>query len=102
MYVEFEISERDVHELAEGLTGEISFISQPQLKFPVQLERVDPVSQAKEEGNIFMARGVFLEQKANWWRPGMSGVAKIDVGSRNVLWILTHRTIDFFRMLLWW
>ncbi|MCD6526251.1 MAG: efflux RND transporter periplasmic adaptor subunit [Desulfuromonas sp.] len=102
MYAEFEISERDIHELSDGLSGEIAFVSQPQLKFRVTLERVDPVSQAKEEGNIFLARGMFPEQKADWWRPGMSGVAKIDVGSRNVLWILTHRTIDFFRMLLWW
>ena len=102
MYVEFEINERDVHELSNGLAGEIAFVSQPKLKFPVELERVDPVSQAKEEGNIFLARGVFSGEKADWWRPGMSGIAKIDVGSRNVLWILTHRTVDFFRMLLWW
>lgn len=102
MYVEFEINERDVHELQNGLSGEIAFVSQPQMKFPVQLEQVDPVSQAKEEGNIFLGRGQLPEQKAEWWRPGMSGVAKLDVGWRNVLWILTHRTIDFLRMLLWW
>ena len=102
MYVEFEINERDVHEVSEGLTGEIAFVSQPKLKFPIQLERVDPVSQAKEEGNTFLGRGILPEERADWWRPGMSGVAKIDVGSRNVMWILTHRTIDFFRMLLWW
>lgn len=102
MYVEFEINERDVHELENGFPGEISFVSQPQLEFPVTLERVDPVSQASEEGNTFLGRGVLPPEKAEWWRPGMSGIAKIDVGSRNVLWILTHRTIDFFRMLLWW
>ena len=102
MYVELEINERDVHEVSEGLMGEIAFVSQPKLKFPVQLERVDPVSQAKEDGNTFQGRGVLPEERADWWRPGMSGVAKIDVGSRNVLWILTHRTVDFFRMLLWW
>ncbi len=102
MYVEFEINERDVHEISEGLTGEIAFVSQPKLKFPIQLERVDPVSQANEEGNTFLGRGALPEERADWWRPGMSGIAKIDVGSRNVMWILTHRTIDFFRMLLWW
>ena len=102
MYAEFEINERDVHELSDGLGGEIAFVSQPQLTFPVQLTRVDPVSQPKEEGNIFLGRGQLPEEKAEWWRPGMSGVAKIDVGWRNVFWIVTHRTIDFLRMLLWW
>lgn len=102
MYVEFEINERDVHEVEKGFAGEISFVSQPHLEFPVELERVDPVSQAQEDGNTFLGRGLLPEEKADWWRPGMSGIAKIDVGSRNVLWILTHRTVDFFRMLLWW
>jgi hypothetical protein len=37
-----------------------------------------------------------------WWRPGMSGIAKLDVGRRRIIWIATHRTIDFFQMLMWW
>jgi hypothetical protein len=30
------------------------------------------------------------------------GVAKVDVGDRNIFWILTHRNVDLFRMWLWW
>ena len=30
----------------------------------------------------------------------MSGVARIDAGRRSLLWITTHRTVDFLR--LWW
>jgi len=37
----------------------------------------------------------------DWWRPGMAGVAKIHVGHRSFLWILTHRTVDFLRMFFW-
>jgi hypothetical protein len=32
----------------------------------------------------------------------MSGVAKVNVGERNILWIFTHRTVDFLRLYLWW
>jgi hypothetical protein len=32
----------------------------------------------------------------------MSGIAKLDVGRRRIIWIATHRTIDFFQMLMWW
>jgi len=32
----------------------------------------------------------------------MSGVAKINVGKRNIMWIFTHRTIDYLRIFFWW
>jgi multidrug resistance efflux pump len=102
MYAELKVDERDIHELSEGATGEIALVSRPDLKFPIRVQRIDPVALAEEEGNIFLIRALFPEKVADWWRPGMSGVAKINVGKRNVLWILTHRTIDFLRIFLWW
>lgn len=102
MYAELEVDERDIHELTVGASGEMAFVSQPKLKFPIKVERIDPVAIAKEEGNVFLVRCLFSGEVDDWWRPGMSGVSKINVGKRNVLWIVTHRTIDFFRMLLWW
>jgi hypothetical protein len=32
----------------------------------------------------------------------MSGVARVGVGKRSLLWIITHRTLDFLRLRLWW
>ncbi|RLF30892.1 MAG: hypothetical protein DRM98_06255 [Thermoplasmata archaeon] len=102
MYAELDVDERDVHEIAAGQDGEIAFVSRPSLKFPIKVERVDPVAVTKEKGNVFATRCFFTGDVADWWRPGMSGVAKIDVGKRNILWILTHRTVDFLRILFWW
>ena len=102
MYAELEVNERDIHELTVEATAEMAFVSQPKFKFPIEVERIDPVAQAKEEGNVFLIRCRLMDDVAGWWRPGMSGVAKINVGKRNVLWIVTHRTIDFLRILLWW
>ena len=103
MYIELEVDERDIHNLAEGMTGEAAFVSRPNLKYPVTVERIDPVAVAKKnQGNVFLVRCSVRENMADWWRPGMSGVAKITVGKRNAFWILTHRTIDFLRMRLWW
>jgi biotin carboxyl carrier protein len=102
IYVEVEIGEDDVHEVAEGQSGQIAFVSRPQLKYPFKIRQIDPVAVAKDTGNIFIARGENLELSVDWWRPGMSGIAKLDVGPRRILWIITHRTIEFFQMLLWW
>ena len=102
MYAELEVNERDVHDVDAGMTGEIAFVSRPDLKFPILVERVEPVALAKEEGNVFILRGEVSGDPATWWRPGMSGISKINVRKENILWILTHHTIDFIRILLWW
>ena len=101
MYVECDVRENDIHEVRGDATGEIAFLSRPKLKFPVKLERIEPAAQTKDGDNIFIVRCQFEGAPETWWRPGMSGVAKINVGPRTFFWILAHRTIDFLRMFFW-
>ena len=102
LFVELKINENDIHELSEGQSGKIAFVSRPQLKYPFKIIQIDPVALPGDAGNIFNARGKNLEASVDWWRPGMSGIAKLDVGSRKIIWIISHRTIDFLQMLMWW
>jgi hypothetical protein len=55
-----------------------------------------------QEGNQFMLTARLLAPPESWWRPGMTGLAKVEVGERNVTWVFTHRLIDALRMKLWW
>lgn len=100
--VECSVNEQDVQELKAGARGEIAFASLPKQSFPVRIERIEPIAQPKENGNVFLVHCVADGVPAGWWRPGMSGVAKLSVGRRSPAWMLTHRTLDFFRMYLWW
>lgn len=102
LYVEAEINERDVHEMLSRRTGEIAFVAQPRLKFPVTVVRVEPAAMAKPTGNVFLVRAACSGKAEPWWRPGMSGVCKLDVERRTLIWILTHRTVDFLRLYFWW
>lgn len=102
IFVEAEIDQRDVHEIKPGATGEIAFVTQPKLKYRVKVERVYPAALTKEGENIFVVRAVLLDKAADWWRPGMSGLVKLEAGERTLFWILTHRTVDFLRMWFWW
>lgn len=102
MYVEAEINQRDVHELKVGAEGEIAFVTQPKLKYRVKVERVYPAAFPKEGENLFIVRCQVLDAPADWWRPGMSGLVKLEAGRRSLFWILTHRTVDFLRLYLWW
>jgi multidrug resistance efflux pump len=102
LFVELKVNEDDIHELSEGQSGDVAFVSRPQLKYPFMIFQIDPVALSGDVGNVFIARGKNLDAPMDWWRPGMSGIAKLDVGRRRIIWIITHRTIDFFQMLMWW
>jgi hypothetical protein len=102
LFVELKVNEDDIHELSEGQFGDVAFVSRPQLKYPFEIFQIDPEALPGDAGNVFIARGKMLDAAMDWWRPGMSGIAKLDVGRRRIIWIITHRTIDFFQMLMWW
>jgi len=101
LYAEADISEKDVKEIIGHSKGEIAFVTQPKLKYPVTVEVVEPAAVTKKDGNVFLARLKPDGGAPSWWRPGMTGLCKISAEKRTLFWILTHRTVDFLRMKLW-
>lgn len=102
LYVECKADERDVHELRPGAAVEIAFASRPKEKFPAIVKLIEPVAVTAEQANVFVVRCELRQEPGDWWRPGMTGVAKVEAGHRTFAWILFHRTIDFLRLFFWW
>lgn len=103
LFAEAQLEEAAIDELPAGTTGYLRFKSRPAQTFPITVQRVEPVAQTEEAGNVFAVRLHLPDGRPAWWRPGMSGVAHLDAGERNILWILTHRTMDYLRMnVFWW
>lgn len=103
LYAEINVDERDIDEVAVGTSGELALLSRPDLRVPFIVEHILPVAEVKEgAGNVFVVRARINGGRQPWWRPGMSGLAKIEIGERRIAWILLHRTIDFLRVRLWW
>ncbi len=102
LYVEAEVNERDVQEILRKKDAEIAFVTQPKLKFPVGITRIEQAAFPKEQENVFVVRCALTGAPEAWWRPGMSGVCKFPVEKRTLAWIFTHRTVDFLRMFFWW
>ena len=100
-YAELQVDERDIHFLTQGMDGEMAFTSRPQEKFGVLLAQYEPVAVIKETGTYFRVRVNVRETPEDWWRPGMSGVCKIDIRERSIAWVYLHRTWEFVRMKLW-
>jgi hypothetical protein len=103
LYVTLMVAERQMRHVHAGAGGEVALLSHTDYNIPIRISSVIPVAQVKgQEGNQFMITAEMLESPQPWWRPGMTGLARIDVGDKNIIWILTHRLVDNLRLLLWW
>jgi hypothetical protein len=102
LYVEAEVNERDAHEILGRAKGEMAFVSQPKRKFSIRIATFEQAAVPKDQANVFLVRCSVEGGIQPWWRPGMSGVCKFEVEKRTLFWILTHRTVDFLRLKLWW
>jgi len=102
LYIEARVDERDIQLLKLGAVGEIAFASNPKQKHPIRVVLIEPVAKTAEKGNVFVVRLETTGGVEDWWRPGMSGVSKVEAGDRTLFWTIFHRTIDFLRMFLWW
>jgi multidrug resistance efflux pump len=98
--VVLKVDERDIEELAVGQRGLLSLASMPADDYAFVVENVTPVATAAEGKNFFRVEAA-LEEISERLRPGMEGVAKIGIGERRLVWIWTHRIIDWFRLWFW-
>ena len=95
-----EVDERDITEIAVGQQSELILPSMPGEAFPFVVEKITPVSTAKEGRNYFRVEGS-MEQAPARLRPGMEGVGKIKIDRRKLIWVWTHKAIDWLRLQLW-
>jgi hypothetical protein len=74
--------------------------SLPGQAFELKTERVLSAAVAEEGRNYFRVEAA-LDKDAARLRPGMEGVAKVDVGEASLLWVWTHRMTDWLRRTAW-
>jgi hypothetical protein len=102
LYAELEVNEADIRRVDVSMTGEAALESRPQERFPLRVTRIEPVAVPREKRNVFMVKAEFTAAARDWWRPGMSGVARLNAGRQTLVWLATHKTADFLRLRLWW
>jgi RND family efflux transporter MFP subunit len=95
-----QVDERDIADIAVGQEGELVLPSMPGDTFPLVVDKITPVSTAKEGRNYFRVEA-YLKNTSERLRPGMEGVGKITVDRRKLIWIWTHELIDWLRLKLW-
>jgi len=95
-----DVDESDVAELSVGMKGELTLSAAAEDSFEIIVDKITPVSISGEGVNYFQVEASLVETPV-FLRPGMQGVSKIDIGQRQLLWIWTHKLVDWLRLKLW-
>ncbi len=102
LYVEVEVDERDIDYVMQGAVVGLVFASRPTHSYPARVRRIDAMAQPRDGANVFVVQCRLERPDQSWWRPGMSGVARIEAGRRTPAWLLTRRTLDYLRLRWGW
>jgi multidrug resistance efflux pump len=95
-----QVDERDINDVVVGQRGQLRLASAPFDPIPFTVEKIVPVAIARDGRNFFRVEGR-LEHAHERLRPGMEGVAKIDIGRRRLAAIWTRSALDWARLTLW-
>ena len=95
-----QVDERDIADVAVAQRGHLVLSGFPTEHLPLTVEKLTPVSTAREGRNYFRVEAR-LETTPERLRPGMEGVAKVEIDRRRLIWIWTHQVIDWLRLAVW-
>jgi len=94
------VPEDEVYDIKIEQEGYLATASYPGKRIKFVVERINPIAEVVNQRNVFKVRVQLLETP-KWMRPGMEGVAKVEIGKRHYAWIWTRKIINWIRMQLW-
>jgi len=98
--VVLDVDEREIGLIEPGQSGELVVTALPNETLAFTVNKITPLAEARSGRNVFRVEGR-LEADLTRLRPGMEGVGKIEIGSRNQAWIWLHPMLDWWRVWSW-
>ncbi|MBK7641964.1 MAG: HlyD family efflux transporter periplasmic adaptor subunit [Planctomycetes bacterium] len=98
--LEIQVPESSVGWLSIGQAGRFAGFARPEDRQEITLTRIAPAAQVQGTQTVFSVEAGSVEQAA-WMRPGMEGMALIEVGERPLWWVLSHQALDWLHMHVW-
>jgi len=99
--VVLEVDEHRVGDVRVEQRGELVLSSDPGQHFPILVQKITPVSTAREGRNYFRVEAQLEAGPDPRLRPGMEGVAKVTVDERHLAWIWTRELVNWLRLKAW-
>ena len=98
--VVLKIDDRDIGLVSLGQQGQLKLSGIPDKSINITIDRLTPVSASEEGRNYFRVEAI-MDSHSDLMRPGMQGIAKIEIGREKLLWIWTRRLVDWLRLFVW-
>jgi multidrug resistance efflux pump len=95
-----EIDERDITDITSGQHGTLLLASIADNPLGFRISNVTSVTTAKDGRNFFRVEGM-VDDSSDRLRPGMEGIAKIEIAPRLLIWVWTHRLTNWLRLFIW-
>lgn len=102
--VTVEVDEQDIGAVQTGQRGRVMFASMSDRPMDAEIHRIAPLATARDGRNFFeveMRPEGAIAADVNALRPGLQGVAKIDIETRSLLSIWVYRAGNWLRRTLW-
>ncbi|MBI9087205.1 MAG: HlyD family efflux transporter periplasmic adaptor subunit [Desulfobacterales bacterium] len=98
--VVMKVDDRDIGLVALGQRGELKLSGISDRSIGIIVDRLTPVSTSEEGRNYFRVEAA-MDSLSDLMRPGMEGIAKIEVGREKLLRVWTRRLVDWLRLFVW-
>lgn len=102
---ELSVPEDQIADVRVGQRGQLATVSRPDRRLDFVVERINPVAEVVKQRNVFKVRvrllDVDLAGQHGWLRPGLEGVARVNIDKRSYAWLWTRRLTNWLRMRFW-
>lgn len=95
------VDERDIRDISPDQMGNLVLSAFPDAEINLKVVRITPISTAAEGENFFIVEAALDGTIPEDLRPGMEGIAKVNIREERLIKIWTQRTWLWMRMTAW-
>ncbi len=100
LFAEVFVSESEIIDVKVGKKGVLTVASYPGTYIGFEVKKIVSIAEVKGGINSFKVE-VEFKNKFDWMRPGMEGIAKINLAKESYGWMIVRSFVNWVRMKLW-